>query len=127
MLLDLSMLDTRIRAAGIPIDGVSRQNGEYLVDFRPEATPEQRLLAASIVAAFDPAEALAKQTEMEQAPIIARAFFASSPAAVSFVRLSPTEQAAAIDGYSLTQLKIVVKFLAVAVSMLIKQELLNGQ
>jgi hypothetical protein len=66
------------------------------------------------------------QKEGKQGAGIARAFFAASPAAIAFVRLTPAEQAAQIDGMSLTQLKTVVKFLAVAVSMLIKRELING-
>lgn len=54
----------------------------------------------------------------------ARAWFGSHQAAVNFVRLTPAEQESQIDGYTLAQLKELVKFLAVAVSMLIKRELL---
>lgn len=56
--------------------------------------------------------------------LTARQFFAASPAAVEFVRLSPAEQAAQIDGMTLAQVKAVVKYLAVAVSALIKREFL---
>lgn len=58
------------------------------------------------------------------APHTAREFFAASPAAVAFIRLTPDEQAAQIDGMTTAQLKTVVKYLAVAVSALVKREFL---
>lgn len=44
-------------AAGIPIDGVAfhRETG-YRIDFRTEATAEQRAQAQQMVATFDPNE-----------------------------------------------------------------------
>lgn len=69
-------------------------------------------------------EQLAKNEEVKQAPITAREYFAPKPAAITFIRLTPVEQEAAIDGYTLTQLKVVVKYLSIAVSMLVKERLL---
>lgn len=120
----VSILDRKMREAGIPIDGVAEENGNYRVDFKPEATQEQHNQAAVIVAAFDPVEAATKETEINNAPGIAKNYFAAHPAAATFVRLTPAEQEAQIDAMTLAQLKTVVKYLTVAVSMLIKRELL---
>ena len=49
-------------AAGIPVDGCS---SDGRIDFKPEATPEQRQQAAAILAAHDPTPALAERREME--------------------------------------------------------------
>lgn len=56
----LSILDARIRAAGIPIEGVADNgDGTYRVDFTAGATPAQKSAAAGIVSAFNaPAEQL---------------------------------------------------------------------
>lgn len=51
--LDKARLDQAIRAAGIPIDGVSGVQGNIRIDFKPEATAQQRTDAQAIVAAFD--------------------------------------------------------------------------
>lgn len=69
--------------------------------------------------------ALDKQVEINAAAGIARNWFSGQQAAIDFVRLSPTQQATQIDGMSLVQLKVVVKYLAIAVSMVIKRELLD--
>lgn len=122
--LIVSFLDKQLRAASIPIDGIAKQNGDYRIDFRPEATAEQRIQAAAIVAAFDPVGAIARENEIEQAPGMAYNYFAAHPAAVAFVRLSAAEQEAQIELMTLAQLKTVVKHLTVAGSMLIKRELL---
>lgn len=46
-------LHEAIAAAGIPIDGVSKTGQLVDVQFKPEATAEQRTQAAAIVAAWD--------------------------------------------------------------------------
>ena len=46
-------LDSAIRAAGIPIDGVSGSQGSVRVDYQAAATGPQRTQGAAIVAAFD--------------------------------------------------------------------------
>jgi hypothetical protein len=48
-------------------------------------------------------------------------YFASKPAAIAFMRLTPEEQEAQIEAMTLAQLKTVVKYLAVAVSALVKK------
>lgn len=53
MKYNLSKLDAELRAAGIPIDGVSGTTVGR-IDYRPEATREQRKQAAAILAAHDP-------------------------------------------------------------------------
>lgn len=40
-------------AAVCPIDGISGGEGNVRIDFRPEATPEERLAAQAVVDAFD--------------------------------------------------------------------------
>ncbi len=47
-------LDRLLRAAGIPIVGVSERAGDYRIDFLPAATPAHRQQAEAIVATFDP-------------------------------------------------------------------------
>jgi len=70
-------------------------------------------------------EQLAREAEVEQPPLTARQFFAQNPAAVAFIRLTPEEQAAQLDGMTLAQTKTVVKYLVVAVSAMIKREFLG--
>lgn len=52
-----AILHGKLMGAGIPIDGVSfhREMG-YRIDFRTEATAEQRAQAQQMVATFDPNE-----------------------------------------------------------------------
>lgn len=123
-MLEVSILHNKLIQAGIPIDGIAKENGSYRIDFRPEATQNQRDQAIAIVAAFDPAEATAKEAEINNAPGIARNYFASHPVAIAFVRLSPAEQEAQIDAMTNTQMKTLLKYLTIAVSMLVKRELL---
>lgn len=100
----------------IPANEGNRHYQEYLAwvalgntpDPADEPTPEQ----------------VARDEEIQQAPLTAREYFANSPAAINFIRLTPEEQAIAIDGYTLAQTKTVIKYLAVAVSALIKREFL---
>lgn len=50
----VTALDQKLRAAGIPLDGVSPlPDGGWRVDLRPEATQQQIDQAAAIVADFD--------------------------------------------------------------------------
>lgn len=49
-------------AAGIPVDGCS---SDGRIDFKPEATLEQRQQATAILAAHDPTPSLAERREME--------------------------------------------------------------
>ena len=70
-------------------------------------------------------EEIARQEEIKQAPLTARQYFAASPAAVAFIRLTPEEQVTQIDGMTTAQLKTVIKYLAVAVSALIKERFLD--
>jgi len=69
-------------------------------------------------------EQAARTKEVTEAAGIARAWLANQTAALKFIRLSPAEQEAQIEAMSLAQLKTVVKFLAVAVSAMVKRELL---
>jgi hypothetical protein len=67
---------------------------------------------------------VAREAEIAGAGPMARAWFAGQQAAIDFVRLDPAAQGAQIDAMNLAQLKVVVKFLAVAVSVLVKREFL---
>ena len=50
----LSDLHSAVIAAGIPIDGVADLGGgQYRIDFKPEATNNQRTQAAAIASSFD--------------------------------------------------------------------------
>jgi hypothetical protein len=69
-------------------------------------------------------EQVARDVEVQQAPLTAKEYFLAHPAAVTFIRQTPEEQETAIDGMTTTQLKTVVKYLSVAVSALIKKEFL---
>jgi hypothetical protein len=69
-------------------------------------------------------EEIAREAEANAAPLTARQYFAASPAAVAFIRLTPEEQATQIDAMTLAQLRVVVRYLAVAVSALVKREYL---
>jgi hypothetical protein len=51
--LSLQRLDSMLRAAGIPIDGVSGSQGSVRVDYQASATTQQRTDGDAIVAAFD--------------------------------------------------------------------------
>lgn len=104
-------------------DGASFQEDADNADWREY---QDWLAAGGVPEAADvptPAQ-VAKELEITQANPTARAYFAASPAAVAFIRLSPTDQATQIDAMTLAQLKVVVRYLAVAVSALIKRELL---
>jgi hypothetical protein len=100
----------------IPEDAGNRDWQEYQVWLLAGNTPDP---------ADEPTlEELAREAEVNQAPLTARQFFAGSPAAINFIRLTPEEQATQIDAMTTAQLKTVVKYLTVAVSALVKQEFL---
>jgi hypothetical protein len=100
--------------ASIPVDPDNRDYQEYLKWLAAGNTPDP---------ADEPTpEQIARDTELNQAPLTARQFFAANPAAVAFVRLTPEEQAAQLDGMTLAQTKTVIKYLVVAVSALIKEK-----
>lgn len=69
-------------------------------------------------------EQVAKALEMSEAHGIAKTWFSGQQAAIDFVRMTPAAQATAIDSMTLAQLRTVVKYVTIAVSMLIKRELL---
>lgn len=50
--MNLAALDAAIKSAGIPIDGVSGTK-DTTIQFRPEATDEQRAAAQAILAGWD--------------------------------------------------------------------------
>lgn len=89
----------------------------------PQPTPQQLEAAWQAWLAGEPARE-AKEEEVKQAHPIARQWFASHQAAINFIRLSPAEQEAAIDGYTNAQMKTLLKYLTIAVSAIIKRELL---
>lgn len=79
--MSLAALDEAIKAAGVPIDGVGRLlDGTVRIDFRPEATEQQRTQANAIAAGWDwsPAAAAAREdakkperTELRSAAVAA--------------------------------------------------------
>lgn len=99
----------------IPNEPLNRHWQEYLAWLDEDNTP----LPADVPSA----EQLAKEEEVRTAPLTARQYFASRPAALTFIRLTPAEQEAQIEAMTLAQLKTVVKYLTIAVSMVIKERL----
>lgn len=71
------------------------------------------------------AEQVARDEEVRQAPLTAKEYFLSHPAAIAFIRLTPAEQEATVNGYTLAQLKTAFAHLTVAVSALVKREFLD--
>jgi hypothetical protein len=49
----ITILDKKLREAGIPINGVSGDKDNCRIDFTDEATKQQRALAITIVNEFD--------------------------------------------------------------------------
>lgn len=58
----LAVLDQLIRDAGVPIDGLSGSGPGVRIDFREEATPNQRAAAHQLAATFDWRERRPKST-----------------------------------------------------------------
>jgi hypothetical protein len=54
---ETARLDEALRAAGIPIDGVSQVAGVFSVQYAASATAQNRTDGAAIVAAFDASQA----------------------------------------------------------------------
>lgn len=96
----------------------------FVVSYTEAATPAQQSAAAAIVSAFDPVAEEAHQLEIVQSQPVASTWYAGQQAAKDFVRLTPAQQVTQIDAMTLAQLRTVVKYLAIAVSMLIKERLL---
>jgi hypothetical protein len=69
-------------------------------------------------------EQVARDVEVQQAPLTARQYFAEHPTAINFIRLTPEQQESQINSMTLAQMKEVVKFLAIAVSALVKERYL---
>src|SRR5260221_12792501 len=68
--VNITKLDGELRAAGIPIDGVSDLDGtkaHVRLDFQPSATAAQRTQAAQILAAQDPTDT-AQQARLAALP-----------------------------------------------------------
>lgn len=102
--------------AVIPANNVNKDYQEYLVWIT---------LGNTAQSADQPtAEQLAKEIELTQAPITAKEYFLSKPAAIAFVRSTPAEQDIQISGMSVAQKDTLLKYLAVACSALIKQQYL---
>lgn len=70
------------------------------------------------------AEQIAKELEMNEAQPIAKTWFSGQAAAIAFIRQTPEQQATQISGMTIAQKDAVLKYLAIAVSMLIKERLL---
>ena len=66
--LNVLRLDATIRAADIPINGVSLVDSVAVPDFAKDATPEQRQQARAIVLAFDWSDAAQEKWEEDQHP-----------------------------------------------------------
>lgn len=105
-----------VDGASIPPDPANVDYQQYLAWVEAGNEPQ--------VAEQPTQEQLDREEEMRQARPTARQWFASHQVAVNFVRLTPAQQESQIDGMTTAQLKEVVKFLAVAVAMLVKRELL---
>lgn len=125
----VSVLHNQLTTAGIPIEGVADNgDGTYRVDYMTAATPAQKTQAAGIVAAFnataEQATLAAAAAEQAGAQPTAKTWWSGQQAAIDFIRLTPAQQATQIDAMTLAQLKVVVKYLAIAVSMIVKERLL---
>lgn len=65
MIVNSARLFAELVAANVPVDGCA---SDGRIDFRPEATPEQRAEAAAILAAHDPSPTYAEQRAEEYPP-----------------------------------------------------------
>lgn len=103
------------RASFLEVSG-NRHYEEYLIWLSEDNTPDS-------IDELTP-EQIAKDLEVNQAGSVAKTWFSSQQAAIDFVRLTPAQQATQISGMTVPQKDTVLKYLAIAVSMLIKRELL---
>jgi len=65
----------------------------------------------------------ARELEVNEAQPVAKQWFDDHPAAVAFVRLTSVQRESQIDSMTLAQLREVIKFMAEAITFLIKREL----
>ncbi len=88
--LSILRLDQTLRAAGIPIDGVSGAQGSVRIDFQASATAAQRTQADTIVAAFNWSDALDStwQAQQEKAAATASIDNGALKSGVSLERLA---------------------------------------
>ena len=104
----LRLIDEKLRELGIPIDGVADNgDGTYRIDFRPEATEEQRNQADTVIAGLD-FEAEVEQDRLRKALLSRlRNFDGSDDEDYSKLReLRRAEQF--VDGLTTAQLKKLV-------------------
>lgn len=79
MMINKTKLDMELKSAGVPIEGVgSNLDGTIRIDFMPEATEAQRILAEEILAAHDPAPEPEPATIVFDRPIEAPDFIVKS-------------------------------------------------
>lgn len=120
-MIDVTYLIQKITDAGLPILTL-RDTGTF--EMQPGATPQQTAAVQAIIDTYDPAAAQARADEIQQAGVTARQWFLAHQAAIDFIRLTPAQQEAQIDGMTTAQLKTLLKYLTIAVAVLVKRELL---
>lgn len=102
--------------ANIPEDEGNRHWQEFLAWLKEGNEPEPMDQPTP--------EQIAREEEMLDAPLTAKEYFLAHPTAINFIRLTPEQQESQINGMTLAQMKEVVKFLAIAVSALVKERYL---
>lgn len=131
----IATLDARLRAAGIPIEGVADNgDGTYRVDFAAGATPAQQSDAAQVAAAFNEVAEQGILDGLEAGKVAAhsgaKAWYIATPNAALLFSLTIDGLVAEVDSLDLTalpaatrtKLKLMLKTLAVAVRVLAKRE-----
>jgi len=100
MFSDVAILHNRLEVV-CPVISVSNSGDNYLVEFAPEATQQQRDAAAVIVAAFDPVAEQAAWDAMEAGKVTAHggalAWFEAYPNAALLFNLSIADLDLEID------------------------------
>lgn len=104
----LNLIDTKLRELNIPIDGVADNgDGTYRIDFRPEATDEQRAQAKSVIAGIDfVAEAEQQRLERQLLKKMMRFDAADDEDYSQLRKLRRAEQF--VDGLTTAQLKRLI-------------------